>query len=138
MGIAIVATVTDSFWDVNSSGIDVSCGGEGKTTAEMQDPNTFISAGWDFVGEVINGPNDIWDICAGTNYPRLVWQIPAADFLCPDGMNFVDYSFFAENWADENCSGSNDCDRTDLDFSDKVDWADLKIFCDHWLEGTSY
>ncbi|MDH4239817.1 MAG: hypothetical protein OEW48_09660 [Phycisphaerae bacterium] len=34
-----------------------------------------------------------------------------------------------------NCGVANDCEGTDLDFSDKVDEADLKIFCDYWLEG---
>jgi hypothetical protein len=43
------------FWDINTSGQAGSFGGIGKTTAEMRDINTYLSAGWDFVGEVQNG-----------------------------------------------------------------------------------
>jgi hypothetical protein len=41
--------ITNSFWDVETSGQAESAGGEGKTTAEMQMANTFLNAGWDFV-----------------------------------------------------------------------------------------
>ena len=66
-----------------------------------------------------------------TNYPRLVWQITAAVFLCPDGVNFIDYAYFMDVW---NTSDPN----ADLDFSGAVDWGDLKIFCDHWLNAVAY
>jgi hypothetical protein len=46
----------------------------------MMDTNTFVSAGWDFIGETVNGPNDIWWILEGRDYPRLWWQLPADDF----------------------------------------------------------
>jgi len=72
--------IATSFWDIETSGQTTSAGGEGKTTAEMMDPNTFMSAGWDFVGETINGPNDIWWILEGRDYPRLWWQLPIDDF----------------------------------------------------------
>jgi hypothetical protein len=127
--------ITDSFWDVNTSGLDYSDGGVGKTTVEMQTKSTFTDAGWDFVEEAVNGPNDIWDICEGTNYPKFLWQIPIADFICPDGVNFFDYSFFASQWAEENCAVSNDCDGRDLDLLGSVDIRDLRIFADNWLAG---
>ncbi len=73
-------SATLSFWDIQTSGQATSAGGEGKTTAQMMDPNTFISAGWDFVGETVNGPNDVWWILDGRDYPRLWWQLPADDF----------------------------------------------------------
>jgi len=41
----------------------------------------------------------------------------------------------ADRWQDTNCADSNECDRTDLDFSGSIDMGDLKIFCDRWLEG---
>jgi len=59
VGLDESGVVTCSFWDVDSSGMTTSAGGEGKTTGEMQDPNTFVSAGWDFVGESANGTEDI-------------------------------------------------------------------------------
>jgi hypothetical protein len=129
------------FWDTNSNP-DVNGIGNrsepnvvGKTTAQMQARSTFTDAGWDFIGETVNGPNDIWDICEGTNYPRFVWQIPTADFVCPDGVDFVDYSFLAERWGQEDCGSSNGCDGADLDLSNVVDWGDIKLLCARWLEG---
>jgi len=65
----------NSFWDMETSGQATSDGGTGKTTAEMQDPNTFIAAGWDFVGEYENGPNDDWGEPIGGGYPVLWWQL---------------------------------------------------------------
>ncbi len=40
----------------------------------MQTESTFTSAGWDFVGETVNGANDIWWIHEGKIYPRLWWE----------------------------------------------------------------
>ncbi len=64
-------TISNSFWDVNTTGQSSSAGGTGKTTAEMKDIDTFtnesttgLQQAWDFVGN----PNDdmknddIWDI----------------------------------------------------------------------------
>jgi len=120
-------TVTNTFWDLNTSSQATSAGGIGKTTAEMQTESTFTDAGWDF--------NDVWAICEGTNYPRHIWSIPAADFLCPDGVNFIDYSFFADWWLDDNCADVNDCEGADIDSSGAVNGDDLKALCDYWLEG---
>ena len=128
------------FWDakVNSDVNDVGTMDEpnviGLTTGEMQTASTFTDAGWDFVGEVVNGPNDVWDICAGTNYPRLVWSISEADFLCPDGVSGEDYAYFASWWGGEECGDVNDCEGVDFDVSGLIDWKDFRVFCDYWLE----
>jgi len=37
----------------------------------MQNPNTFLDAGWDFLGERRNGLCEIWMIPAGNEYPEL-------------------------------------------------------------------
>jgi hypothetical protein len=66
----------DSFWDIETSSQTTSQGGTGKTIAEMQDPNTFIDAGWDFVDESANGMENIWWILEGRVYPRLWWELP--------------------------------------------------------------
>ncbi|MBA7619250.1 hypothetical protein ES703_26587 [subsurface metagenome] len=42
------ATVTNSFWDTETSGTEVSDGGTGKTTAQMKTESTFTDADWDF------------------------------------------------------------------------------------------
>ncbi|MHC4460526.1 MAG: GLUG motif-containing protein [Planctomycetota bacterium] len=119
---------SNCFWDKETSGKSSSDGGEtGLMTEQMQTESTFTDAGWDLV--------NIWDICEGTNYPRLVWQIPLGDFLCPEGVNFFDFSFFAGHWDEDNCGASNDCDGTDLDLLGSVDIEDFRIFADNWLTG---
>jgi len=42
------------------------------TDAKMKQQKSFI--GWDFIGETVNGPNDIWWINKGVSYPKLYWQ----------------------------------------------------------------
>jgi hypothetical protein len=124
-------TVTGSFWNIETSGQTTSVGGTGIPTAEMQTQSTFTDAGWDFA--------EVWGICEGTNYPRLQWQIPAGDVVCPDGVSMVDFSFFAEHWLEETCDLGNDyCQDTDLDQSGTVDVADLEIFVDNWLAGIAF
>lgn len=76
--------VYNSFWDTQTTQQETSDGGTPKTTAEMKDPNTFIDAGWDFVGEYENGPNDDWAEPVSGGYPVLSWQLgeslPLPDF----------------------------------------------------------
>lgn len=57
------ASITNCFWDTETSGTETSEGGTGKTTAEMKTQATFTDAGWDFT--------DIWGISSGQNngYP---------------------------------------------------------------------
>jgi hypothetical protein len=73
VGYGDESRVIESFWDVNTSGIATSEGGEGKTTQEMLDPNTFLTAGWDFVGETANGIEDVW-FMPENDTPRLVYS----------------------------------------------------------------
>ncbi len=68
-------TVTNSFWDVETSGLSSSDGGTGRTTSQMQRQSTFINAGWDFVDETANGTEDTWWILEGQDYPRLSWEL---------------------------------------------------------------
>ena len=64
----------DCFWDMETSSQSTNAGGVGKTTLEMQDPNTFINAGWDFAGAP-GRPGDIWVEPEGGGYPILMWQV---------------------------------------------------------------
>jgi len=126
--VRVLGIVSRSFWDTQTSGQTTSAGGTGKTTDQMQLMSTFLSTGWDFW--------NTWEICEGTNYPVLQWQIPAVDFLCPDGVNFIDFAFFADHWGQNFCNEANYfCQGTDLNHSGSVDIRDLKIFTEHWLEG---
>jgi hypothetical protein len=120
--------ISSSFWDVNTSGWPTSAGGTGKTTAEMKTKSTFTSALWDFV--------NLWDICEGTNYPRLQWQIPSGDFLCPYGVDFTDFAILASAWQSEP---NEPTWRPACDISEPkdnfIDEFDLAVFCENWLEG---
>jgi hypothetical protein len=81
----------DSYWDIQTSGKSSSYGGTGKTTAEMQTMSTFTDAGWDFVGESLNGIEDIWFI-PQQDYPHLWWegmQVPMK--LTPQTLNCRSY-----------------------------------------------
>jgi hypothetical protein len=75
VGVNDGGSVTASFWDTQTSGRATSNGGTGKTTAQMQNINTFLNAGWDFVGETANGTDDIWLMRSDINdYPKFYWQ----------------------------------------------------------------
>jgi hypothetical protein len=144
-------TVNNSFWDKQTSGRTTSAGGTGKTTAEMQTESTFMDAGWDFVGEVINGPNDIWKICEGMNYPKLSWQIPlSGDFVCPDGVDFYDFAVLADQWLLEKlpadvAPGTGDGIVNFIDYAVFAygwpivnDTNDLADFASQWLKPSAY
>jgi len=69
--------VRDSFWDTTTTGVSVSDGGAGRTTAQMQDRSTYVNAGWDFAGQTADGTADIWQMSdSEPNYPRLAWESP--------------------------------------------------------------
>jgi len=69
-------TVSNCFWDTETSEQSTSDGGTGKTTMEMQDIATFSGAEWDICtvapGQTNNGYT--WNIVNGVTYPFLSWQ----------------------------------------------------------------
>ncbi len=73
VGRNLRGTITNSFWDIQTSGRSNSAGGTGLPTAEMQTESTFTDAGWDFVGKTVNGIEDIWFI-PQQDYPHLWWE----------------------------------------------------------------
>jgi hypothetical protein len=70
------ATVSNSFWDTQTSGQATSDGGTDKTTAQMQNIATFSGAGWNIIA--VNpgqtNPAHTWNIVNGQTYPFLSWQ----------------------------------------------------------------
>ncbi|MHC4155277.1 MAG: GLUG motif-containing protein [Planctomycetota bacterium] len=137
------ARYVTSFWD---SDLNPDMNGIGnaqdpnviaKTTAEMMMQTTFTDAGWDFVGELDNGTDDIWRMCwDGGWYPRLAWQFHQwADFVCPDRVDFKDFSYLAARLGRVDCADSNNCDGADLDYSGAVDSNDVRILTELWLKG---
>ena len=60
-------SVSNSFWDTQTSGRTTSSGGTGKTTAQMKTRSTFTNAGWTF-------PH-VWWMMDTKTYPRLhIWD----------------------------------------------------------------
>ncbi len=132
-------TFSFSLWDTETSGTTVGAGygsddgvyGLGTELMKMQ--VIYDIAGWDFVNETLNGSNDVWTMHDGADYPQHVWEL--VNFIGWYEVDFADFAYLAGHWLDENCGSSDDCDGADLDFSDSIDEADLKIFIDHWLDG---
>jgi hypothetical protein len=129
-------TVTACFWDTQTSGVTDSSGGTGKTTVEMQDIDTFLNAGWDFVGESANGTADIWQIRSDiADYPKLLWQFPVADFNYDMIVNLTDFAIMANSWLlSAGQAGYNEtCDIYD---DDTINLDDFSVFCDNWLSSS--
>lgn len=146
VGDNVSAIINSSFWDVNTSGQTTSAGGTGKTTAEMQTLLTFTSAGWDFLGERENGYLDTWRMCVdGVDYPKLSWQFPRGDFVCPDGVDFEDLLVFCDQWLLEELSADIKPDGI-VNFLDYAEFANnwqgdtnsLADFSSQWLESSAY
>jgi hypothetical protein len=70
------AIVSNSFWDIETSGQTTSDGGTGKTTAEMKSIATFSGAEWDIITVAPGLTNTvyIWNIVDGQTYPFLSWE----------------------------------------------------------------
>lgn len=93
------STVSNCFWDVETTGQASSAAGTGKTTEQMKTQNTFT--GWDFVGETANGTADIWvmsNLNTNNGYPVFSWQP-----IIPDGPPTVNMS----NLPSSLCLGSS-------------------------------
>jgi hypothetical protein len=77
VGVNSQGTVSDSFWNTQTSGLATSDGGTGKTTAEMKNITTFSAAGWNIVAVANPGMRNTayaWNIIDGQTYPFVSWQ----------------------------------------------------------------
>jgi len=77
VGRIYMGTVSNSFWDSETSGEAASDGGTGKTTAEMKSIATFSGAGWDIIAVAnlsTRNSSYIWNIVNQQTYPFLSWQ----------------------------------------------------------------
>ncbi len=114
---------SNSFWDSETAGQFASAGGTRKNTGQMHTQSTFV--GWDFT-------TPIWTICENANYPRLTWSLFRGDIICPDGVDFVDFALFANNWFQINCGNCGGADLTD---DGQVNMMDMEQFAHNWLKG---
>jgi hypothetical protein len=114
-------SVSSSFWDIDTSGRLTSAGGEGKTTDQMKNTDTFLSADWDF-----NTP--VWKMCNGINYPKLAWQVIAGDFVEPEGVDYYDLAFLTDRWLLEKLS----YDVAPSGGDGIINFLDWAIFINDW------
>ncbi|MHC4207140.1 MAG: GLUG motif-containing protein, partial [Planctomycetota bacterium] len=147
---------TACFWDANVNngltGVGNNnpdpCGVIGETTENMKLAGTYINAGWDFVGPKKETANNTWRLCEnGTDYPWLAWQFTEyADFLCPDGVDFIDYAILADQWYLERLEqdivpegGDGIVNFLDwaafaADWQGDADFPTIAAFFDNWLK----
>jgi hypothetical protein len=93
-----ISVIGNSFWDIETSGLNNMCGSQdspgedcsnvnGKTTAEMKQQATFTD--WDFV--------EIWGIGENQTYPYLRLY-PAGDLNHDGRVDLLDLAELASNW----------------------------------------
>jgi len=83
--------VSESFWDIETSGQTDSASGTGKTTLQMRQRSTY--GGWDFA--------DTWDIAEDQTYPFLR-RCAAGDINGDGTVNFLDFVLMAFHWLENN------------------------------------
>jgi len=98
VGSKIYGVTATSFWDIETSGQTTSVGGIGLTTTEMQDIDTYLNAGWDFVDEFLNGTCDYWQILPG-DYPRLRYHTGDSPVM-PEGLGTAEQPYLIRDARD--------------------------------------
>jgi hypothetical protein len=108
-----------SCYFLDTAGLDNGYG-EPLTDEQMKQQISFTS--WDFT-------TPVWEICEGTNYPKLAWQeIIAGDFVCPDGVDIYDLMVFADQWLLEELN----YDIYQNDNKHIVNLLDWNVFAAGW------
>jgi flagellar hook assembly protein FlgD len=67
--------ITACFWDTQTSGQDISAGGNGKTTAEMKAQSTYIEAGWKFMADADTYHEGEYWFSSNSGYPVHAWGV---------------------------------------------------------------
>jgi len=99
------------------------------SAAQMKMRDSFVAAGWDFVGETANGSKDIWDICEGSNFPKLTgFKADDADFVCPDGVDELDLAVLSEDWLLAKITA----DVAPASGDGWIDFLDWAVFAQAW------
>jgi len=63
-------------------------------------------------------------------------HVPSRDFNGDHLVGLGDFAVFSLYWQAPNCSDPNWCEGVDLDRDGDVDFHDLELFVDYWLETT--
>jgi hypothetical protein len=116
VGDSMFGSINSSYF-LNTSGPDYG-GGDPLTDEQMKQQSSFV--GWDF--------NEIWHICETTNYPKLIWQIPSGDIVCPDGVDIADLAELCGQWLIEEIPA----DLAPPGGDETVDFEDFAVFANQW------
>ena len=67
-------------------------------------------------------------------YYSLITEVVPPPFL--EEFDLTTFAVLASHWMEDDCNALNNwCDGADLYLSGNVDYLDLFIFTEHWLEG---
>ncbi len=88
--------VVDCFWDRETSGVTISAGGTGVTTAELQNVDLLLATGWDFVDERANGTAETWQMPQTGGYPVLS-LLEGYEPVLPEGQGTLSEPFLITN-----------------------------------------
>lgn len=134
----------------------ITVGGGGWGAENVGNRETYGGTGDDLyvrgsIAEVARGVVGVFDSNTGTTingytkhyYYDERWSPPGG--VCFEAMpgdlngdcivDSEDFVIMASHWLNTDCADNNNCDGADLDLSGTVDWNDLMIFCQQWLEG---
>jgi len=122
----------NSFWDIQVSGQENSAGGTGLPTTELQDTVTYVSVGWDLLGETSNGLADIWTIAEPNTYPQLTRLTDQYPITQLSGSGTTDDPYEIASAADLVAINDYDINAyyvlvADIDMSGII-WATAPIF----------
>ena len=85
--------VEHSFWNIETTGLNVSAKGSGLTTDTMVDSQTYLNAGWDLTTETPHDSNDLWILYPESGfYPQFTWESqpePIVEFNLDEDPNWV-------------------------------------------------
>ncbi len=104
-----ISPIISCFWDTQTSGLLNSAAGIGLTTQQLQQENTFINEGWDFINELSNGGSDDWAMPNGGGYP-IHWytlQTPPALPIFAGGTGDINSPYQIANESQLNSIGHN-------------------------------
>ncbi len=131
----------DCMWDSTVNGalfgvgnFEVAPAGvSGMSTSEMQDSNTFLDAGWDYVNEADNGMMDLWYQLAGS-YPKLFIQARNGDVDYDEDVDAADLGAMGQWWLITYADLAED-ERLlcDFDFDGAVNLKDFAMLAENWL-----
>ncbi|MFI4911163.1 MAG: GLUG motif-containing protein [Sedimentisphaeraceae bacterium JB056] len=139
-GYNYMGDISNSFWNTQTSNmvlgynldsddLGVVTNVLGKTILQMQELDTFIDAGWDFVGESDNGEMEVWYLSDG-DYPRLYWAADKGDVNYDGFVDELDLSVIISQWL--NGAAENQRLVADIDESGVVDILDYVILAAQW------